>query len=1309
MKTLMATVVGPLLGLSWILSDAAIYAKKKKKEQFLIDHEAYYIVPRQFSSKNGSPCSQFRYHNGSFRCFVMNISELIDYRDDDTYSIKNNRLVVFLSGVHYINCSVNCTTRQKWSYKPSFNMTIIGVGDVTIACMTEFHFQFIDIQYITINNIYFKNCGGDSKTTLTLNVMRFFGNDILVSLQNVEISATNITGVRINIYKAVKWSQVHISIIDSVISTGTTGVYVYQHQQLSNKASVAYTMNVANTLFYSSCLSLESLSFIRKPKKGNDITVVNTRFVESTCSPVLSLNGANSIKVTLNDVHFRATKSQYMIYASIDCLIIKGHCYFHNNRGTTLISSYIPEALESTELLFSSASVNFFNNTILHESGTHNSVIAIEDSNIIFNVSFVNNNGTNCGGITVTNGNVLFKENVVIYFINNEGGVSGAFSFYSSSLLSFNSTLSKLLLHKNKGPAIVSSNSKLFFSRTELTIINNTAYGSDMFVIMSTFVVANGSSATFDNSTIQFLDNYGQECGGVMVTKTSIISIINNSKALFIRNLGELGGAISLSSMSILQFDHGKSDVTLTFFNNEAQKGGAIFVDDSTYTHAYRLQTSAIQHAGASTRLLFHGNVALMGGSNIYGGWIDWSATDGSITFTANVWNSLDFGEIYPEITSDPLRICMCTDQVPNCSITIINLKQLYPGETMEIYVVAIGQREGTMLSPVMANIEENNSHNHSGKIRDLQSIQIAQKTCTRLSYTIMSPNREEKLVLTPFRSSEFGLKSKANESYFGSQLLDEYPHKLGLLFKQFTIRVNLKRCPLSFSLDKTNHSCICPSLLGTLQLCCDSVMYQIIRSEQRWVGITYNHTGDSEIPGLIAHQHCPFGYCKTSVESLSMNLEHRDEQCAFNRAGILCGGCQTNYSRVVGSLKCKKCSSFMLFALILSSMVAGLLLIALLMLLNLTVSIGTINGLIFYVNIIHAQHTTFFTSDTSNSFLSTFIAWLNLDQGIESCFYDGFDSYVETWLQFCFPLYLWLLVATLMVLCHFSTYISRLCDRNLVQVLATLFLLSYTKLLKLVIYIVSFATITHPDGYTQRVWLYDGNFDFLKGKHIPLFIAALLLIMLYFIPYTLSQLSFQWVSHFRITFLVQPLKPFFDAYTGPYKKRHCYWTGLLLLVRIVLLIIFSVNENNDPSINLFCIAFFSFILLAWLYFTRWLYKNLLNNFLELIFLLNLGLTATACLFDRTSTKHIMYSAAVIYTSTGITFVVFIVIILYHAQRKLFLTRCGANIKTKLTLFLHVKKDRALDNNPFQPACKVNSPTRVTYTVVELTQPLLED
>ena len=36
---------------------------------------------------------------------------------------------------------------------------------------------------------------------------------------------------------------------------------------------------------------------------------------------------------------------------------------------------------------------------------------------------------------------------------------------------------------------------------------------------------------------------------------------------------------------------------------------------------------------------------------------------------------------------------------------------------------------------------------------------------------------------------------------------------------------------------------------------------------------------------------------------------------------------------------------------------------------------------------------------------LAVFIAWLNIDLGIKSCFFNGLIAYGKTWLQFVFSL----------------------------------------------------------------------------------------------------------------------------------------------------------------------------------------------------------------------------------------------------------------------------------------------------------------
>ena len=415
------------------------------------------------------------------------------------------------------------------------------------------------------------------------------------------------------------------------------------------------------------------------------------------------------------------------------------------------------------------------------------------------------------------------------------------------------------------------------------------------------------------------------------------------------------------------------------------------------------------------------------------------------------------------------------------------------------------------------------------------------------------------------------------------------------------------------------------------------------------------------------------------------------------------------NSSRVLGSSKCKKCSNLHLLAIIPAFLLSGLLLIIFLMLFNVTVSSGTISGLIFYANVLQAQNATF--SLPHASFPSVFIAWLNLDQGLETCLYNGLDSYVESWLQFLFPAYIWLIAGVVIVSSHYSTRISNLCGKNAIPVLATLFLLTYTKLLRLEITVVSYTSITYPNGRPYKtVWLYDGNVDYLKGKHIPLFIATVLLLDLLSVPYTLSLVSIQWlfkISHYRPMFWVNKLKPFFDAYTGPYRARHRYWTGLLLLIRIFLLVSFSLNHSNNPSINILIIGVTSTLLLLWLFFIGGVFESKLNNCLEAFFLCNLIVTSFCTLFELYNKNT---SPAVIKVSTGLAFVVFVGIILYHTHKQLLLIKAGTKMK-KLFKVVHFKWDSRVetDDNNLQSTSKDVSLNKVSCTVVELAEPLLED
>ena len=409
------------------------------------------------------------------------------------------------------------------------------------------------------------------------------------------------------------------------------------------------------------------------------------------------------------------------------------------------------------------------------------------------------------------------------------------------------------------------------------------------------------------------------------------------------------------------------------------------------------------------TSIGFYNNTADSAGTAIYGGWVDYcrfytnyQTTISSLLISQTlVFNSLfHFHQSTKQlsvISSNPTRVCVCTNMsyLHDCSITEYTVTA-YPGETITIPAVAVGQRFGTVPTTVQS-IREN------GRLPALQHTQLVNVNCTNLVYTIHSlPNRTEAMELTV---------EKHNIPQ--NTVLGEAGH---LQFTDLTVHIKLQICSLGFVFDDSSQTCICHPKLQQHEINCSIDTQSVYRRSPLWINATFLNETYTQV---LVHNHCPFDYCKDG--NIQLNMEHPDEQCALSRSGVLCGSCQQNLSHVLGTSNCKEYSSHFLL-LIPVFIAAGIALVVFLMLLNLTVSVGTINGLIFYANIVRANHAIFFPHGTNNQFLSIFIAWLNLDLGIETCFHSSLDAYAKTWLQFLFPLYIWIIVVLIIASSHYST-----------------------------------------------------------------------------------------------------------------------------------------------------------------------------------------------------------------------------------------------------------------------------------------------
>ena len=598
-----------------------------------------------------------------------------------------------------------------------------------------------------------------------------------------------------------------------------------------------------------------------------------------------------------------------------------------------------------------------------------------------------------------------------------------------------------------------------------------------------------------------------------------------------------------------------------------------------------------------------------IGSSSLY-----WTTTDdcilGKSIHPLQNFSNLQNMESDPSaISSDPIRICHCLAgyHMPNCSSAFPPISA-YSGEAFTLRLAVVGIMNGIVPGTIYAKFPPSSAPAELGDLQDTQHNKHA--NCIDVTYTVYS---------------------SSSSAHFYLTATGRYPPFLN-------ISVDLKPCPIGFTL--YNGACKCDNVLRRENIPCFINNQSILRPANTWIGF-YAHLDNSSETGVVFSEHCPHGYCLP--RDVYLSADDPDIQCADNRTGVLCGQCMKNYSLTLGGQKCSECSNMYLL-LLFPLAASGLVLVAVLFVLNLTVAEGSINGLIFYANVISMSQ----YSGTSSQ-LYTFIAWLNLDLGIDTCFYDGMDAYAETWLQFAFPLYLWLIIAATIVACNIFPKLTEGGTQNTVKVLSTLLLLSYIKLQRILLTIFSFTTLRYPSGAVHYVWLYDANVHFLKGKHVYLFIAGVLVLGLLVLPYTLGLALFQCLqacSGRRVCGWVNKLKPVFDAYAVPYKDRYRMWTGLLLVTQTLLIILFSLNDiiTGSPDFNHF-VTLITSLALLW-FSTRGIYRKWPCDILEAFFYAQLGVFGGGMLYASVSSGSV---SAVADFSFATTLLVFLVVVSYHA------------------------------------------------------------
>ena len=1028
-------------------------------------------------------------------------------------------------------------------------------------------------------------------------------------------------------------------------------------------------------------------------------------------------------------------------------------------KNTTMINIYAINR-------YCGISIGFSENTTIMNTYLSNQFIGMDmmdcNNTTMINISIINNEHgmelNRCKNTTMMNMSVLNNPTAGIGFLKCEDTTMISISainnhtygmyFWSckNTILAFvNAAYNQnggILIERHFGNALLRNISVNHNGKTQIKFLsseNNIQLEDSIFsdiVALPTFGIDTEPRTIpavieLNNSTL-IMSNCIFTRNNITSTRAIDSKIIVKGKIIFSENQA-LTGAALLFANSVLAISETSSVI---FKNNHAiNYGGAIYiitddiydrsvsiedVYDFSIPSSFALRTRcflSVEGDRSQARLFFTNNMAGKGGDVVYGGLVA-LGYDGDWNCLLSFKNISDISQQngFSVISSEPSRVCLCRNGQPDC-LTVADpvTRNIYPGQTITLPAVVVGQDFGTVTGSVIAQILQTDATCSIVVKEEQRSTAVDNDQCADLNYTLYTSGGENCtaiLTLTTnnaqvlqhmntddnykLNNSWAILNYEPNYNKLAYQLMNEtltpfheivynYSEVFINNFLKFSsedcnyifdystlhrclnvdsnllkfvfpkevynyptfINISFQSCPLGFALSRNPpFKCDCNHLLQQMpQVTCDIQYQTITRDGLVWVG-----TYDDET--VAASKYCPYNYCKSIRTEINLTASESDSeyvttdfQCNQQHSGVLCGGCKPGLSLALGTNQCLRCSNIYI-SLLLPFALAGLLLVFVIKIFDLTISQGTLNELIFYANVVSANKHLYYNQSSVNP-TTLFIAWFNLDIGIETCFFNGLTAYSRTWLQFVFPLYIWAIAGGIIIVAKHSDRVAKVMGNNGVPVLATLFLLSYAKLFNTIITAMSYTTLYTSQG-EKLVWSADGNLDYLGSKHIPLFCVAIAGLIFLWIPYTLLLLLGQWLHRLNchvITCILLKMKPFLDAHFAAFKDKYRYWFGLLLLVRAANLVISASIPDESGGIVEFSIALLS-ILLS--FGSQRVYRSSAVGIFGTVFLLNLAIMNVTKLFSNNSNGNV---ATVLFILIAIALAQFLGLILYKVVK----------------------------------------------------------
>ena len=588
------------------------------------------------------------------------------------------------------------------------------------------------------------------------------------------------------------------------------------------------SVNITKSVFLKSSVGITST------ESHLNVTVSNCTFSSTNSFSALSMLNYGFTRrpahvnrhignLQITDTFFQDnTNAVYNLQVEYTNLMIDNCCFINNSDSHMISADYSSLTLKSTT--FSSSRME----SPLILAGCNVTI----DACLFFNISSDRGNTVYIKDSPLSISNSIFEENSGTLYINT--GTSKV-------------TITNCTFRNNsgiKGGALQVENSKVDIQNSSFSF-NKAVLGGAIYCVNSQI-----NSAIFTNTRIY--NNEASNHGGAIYAERG--SHIDFETATISNNVAyKNGGAFYLDNSHIIVYTIAKS---LILSNNVAkQKGGAIFVPDTNCenTDCFIIKTYSDNIEGVY--IFFMNNTAPQG-PVLYGGLLDrcYTTNFSGRKLGIDVLKSISKYKHTPEaITSDPVRICLCTENHElDCTTRNLTVYGKYAGQTINLLGTVVDQDNNPKASYIRAGYNETTAELGKG-----EGTRETGNNCSKLSYHIFTRNHSATLILQPG-----GICMSPN-------------------FSSVTVYIEVKSCPHGF--EQNDDQCECDKRLSNRfkDIVCDINADTITTKESTtWLRYDENY--------LKVQANCPLDYCKATSDNIS--LDNPDEQCANNRSGVTCG-----------------------------------------------------------------------------------------------------------------------------------------------------------------------------------------------------------------------------------------------------------------------------------------------------------------------------------------------------------------------------------------------------------------------------------